>query len=201
VTLLASKIIWCAGVVSWFIIRYPHDRRSRRTSKVRIVGHGFERMLLAISTCGLGIVPALFVFTGLLKFADYPVQFWQPWAGGMVFLTALWMFRQTHAQLGRNWSVTLEVRANHSLVTEGIYRHVRHPMYTAFLLWALAQAILLPNWIADFAGIVGFGTLYLFRVGPEEAMLLETFGEDYRDYMKRTGRIIPRRLSRHTEPS
>ena len=102
------------------------------------------------------------------------------------------MFRKTHAQLGRNWSVTLEVRVDHSLITDGVYAHVRHPMYTAFWLWALAQAILLPNWIAGFAGIFGFGTLYLFRVGREETMLLETFGDEYRDYMRRTGRVIPR---------
>jgi protein-S-isoprenylcysteine O-methyltransferase Ste14 len=51
---------------------------------------------------------------------------------------------------------------------------------------------LLPNWIAGLAGILGFGTLYLFRVGREEAMLLEAFGDEYRDYMRRTGRVIPR---------
>jgi protein-S-isoprenylcysteine O-methyltransferase Ste14 len=145
-----------------------------------------------ISTTGLGILPALFVFSDILRFADYPIHFWQPWLGLLVFVFALWMFRKTHAQLGRNWSVTLEVRVDHSLITDGVYAHVRHPMYTAFWLWALAQAILLPNWIAGFAGILGFGTLYLFRVGREEEMLLETFGDEYRDYMRRTGRIIPR---------
>ena len=190
--LLASKVIWCVGVVCWFVIRYPHARRSRRTSKARIVGRGLERLLLMISTTGLGIFPALFVFSDILRFADYPIQFWQPWLGLLVFAFALWMFRKTHAQLGRNWSVTLEVRVDHSLITDGVYAHVRHPMYTAFWLWALAQAILLPNWIAGFAGILGFGTLYLFRVGREEAMLLETFGDEYRGYMRRTGRIIPR---------
>jgi protein-S-isoprenylcysteine O-methyltransferase Ste14 len=145
-----------------------------------------------ISTTGLGILPALFVFSDILRFADYPVQFWQPWLGLLVFAFALWMFRKTHAQLGRNWSVTLEVRVDHALITDGVYVHVRHPMYTAFWLWALAQAILLPNWIAGFAGILGFGTLYLFRVRREEAMLLGTFGGEYRDYMRRTGRVIPR---------
>jgi protein-S-isoprenylcysteine O-methyltransferase Ste14 len=64
-------------------------------------------------------------------------------------------------------------------------------MYTAFWLWALAQAVLLPNWMAGFSGIAGFGTLYLFRVGREEKMLLETFGDEYRGYMSRTRRIIP----------
>ena len=46
--------------------------------------------------------------------------------------------------------------------------------------------------VDGFAGILGFGTLYLFRVGREEEMLLETFGDEYRDYMRRTGRVIPR---------
>ena len=112
--LLASKIIWCVGVVCWFVIRYPHARRSRRTSKARIIGRGLERLLLMISTTGLGILPALFVFSDILRFADYPIQFWQPWLGLLVFAFALSMFRKTHAQLGRNWSVTLEVRVDHS---------------------------------------------------------------------------------------
>jgi protein-S-isoprenylcysteine O-methyltransferase Ste14 len=65
-------------------------------------------------------------------------------------------------------------------------------MYAAFFLWALAQALLLPNWIAGPAGIVGFGTLFFFRIGREERLMEETFGEDYRRYMARTGRIVPR---------
>ena len=89
VILLASKIIWCVGVVCWFVIRYPHARRSRRTNKARIVGRGLERLLLMISTTGLGILPALFVFSDILRFADYPIQFWQPWLGLLVFAFAL----------------------------------------------------------------------------------------------------------------
>jgi protein-S-isoprenylcysteine O-methyltransferase Ste14 len=188
---LAMKIVWCLGVVGWFVIRYPHARRSRRTIKARIVNRNVERLLLSISSCGLGILPALYVFTPLLKFADYPPQPWQPWVGAAIFGFALWMFHRTHSDLGRNWSVTLEVREKHVLVTEGIYTRVRHPMYLAFWLWAVAQLVLLPNWVAGPAGILGFGTLYLVRVSREEAMMLQTFGDEYRAYMKRTARLIP----------
>lgn len=188
---LAMKIIWCLGVIGWFVIRYPHARRSRRTVKARIVNRNVERLLLSISTCGLGIVPALYVFTPLLKLGDYHPQPWQPWAGAAIFGLALWIFRRTHSDLGRNWSVTLEVREKHALVTEGIYKRVRHPMYLAFWLWAVAQALLLPNWIAGPAGIIGFGTLYFMRIGREEEMMLQSFGDEYRTYMKRTARLIP----------
>ena len=87
--------------------------------------------------------------------------------------------------------MTLEVRERHTLVTNGVYNRVRHPMYAAFWLWAVAQTLLLPNWIAGPAGLVGFGTLFFLRVGPEERMMLEAFGDDYRRYMERTARIVP----------
>ena len=64
-------------------------------------------------------------------------------------------------------------------------------MYAAFWLCAVAQALLLPNWIAGLSGLVGFGTLFFFRVGNEERMMLETFGDEYRQYMARTNRVIP----------
>ena len=190
-TVLMSKIVWCLGVIGWFATRYPYARRARRVAKVRTPYRSREFVLMSISATGLGIVPALYVFTDALRFADYPIQIWQPVLGAVLFAGALYLFRRTHKDLGRNWSVTLEVREQHALVTEGIYKSVRHPMYSAFWLWAVAQAVLLPNWVAGFAGIVGFGTLFFLRVGKEEAMMLATFGDSYRSYMQRTWRVLP----------
>lgn len=188
---LIGKIIWLIGVIGWFVIRFPHDRRSRRTPRARRDVGPREFFSLAMSTMGLGIIPAIYVFTGAPRFANYPFSAIQALAGAAVFAFALWLFYRTHADLGRNWSVTLEVRDQHKLVTGGVYNSVRHPMYAAFWLWAVAQAIILPNWFAGLAGLVGFGTLFFLRVGNEERMMADTFGDDYRDYMKRTARIIP----------
>jgi protein-S-isoprenylcysteine O-methyltransferase Ste14 len=111
--------------------------------------------------------------------------------GTLVFSVALWLFYRTHYDLGRAWSVTLEIRDAHALVTGGVYARVRHPMYSAFFLWAIAQALLLPNFVAGFAGLIGFGVLFAGRVGREEEMMLKTFGDEYRAYMARTRRIVP----------
>ena len=91
----------------------------------------------------------------------------------------------------RNWPVTLAVRREHVLVTGGVYRYVRHPMYTAFWLWALAHALTLQNWLVGPAGIIGFGTLYLFRVAREEALMRDTFGTAWDAYAARTPRVVP----------
>ena len=123
--------------------------------------------------------------------AKYPFQPVMAWLGLLVFIGSLWLFYQVHRELGRNWSDSLEVRQSHTLVTDGLYRYVRHPMYSAFWLWALAQALLLPNWIAGFSGIVGFGTLFFGRVFEEERLMEQAFGAEYRDYMRRTWRIVP----------
>jgi protein-S-isoprenylcysteine O-methyltransferase Ste14 len=64
-------------------------------------------------------------------------------------------------------------------------------MYTAFWLMGLGQALLLPNWVAGGAGLVGFGVLYFLRIDHEERMMIQTFGDEYRSYMTRTKRIIP----------
>jgi protein-S-isoprenylcysteine O-methyltransferase Ste14 len=64
-------------------------------------------------------------------------------------------------------------------------------MYTSFFLLAIAQVLLLPNWFAGLAGLVGVTILYAFRVRQEERMMLERFGADYQAYMAHTARVIP----------
>jgi protein-S-isoprenylcysteine O-methyltransferase Ste14 len=83
------------------------------------------------------------------------------------------------------------VREQHALITTGVYRLVRHPMYTSFFLLGLAQLLLLPNWLAGASGLAGALILFAFRVAREERMMLETFGDEYRYYIGRTKRIIP----------
>jgi protein-S-isoprenylcysteine O-methyltransferase Ste14 len=190
-TPLVAKIIWAVCAAGWYIIRFPHEQRSRRAAVTRDRADGTEIALMLISLTGLGILPTAYVATGFRHFADYPFSPIQGWIGTALFAGALYLFHRTHRDLGRNWSVTLKVREEHRLITQGIYSRVRHPMYSAFFLWALAQLFLLPNFIAGPSGLIGFGTLYLFRVNREEAMMLETFGDEYRRYRDRTKRLVP----------
>jgi protein-S-isoprenylcysteine O-methyltransferase Ste14 len=186
-----AKLVWVAGIVGWYAIRYPHQRRSRKTPVASRRERVREGILLAASFTGLFILPVIYVTTGEPQVADYPFHPPLAWLGTAVFAVALIGFYRTHRDLGRFWSVTLTIRQTHELVTTGVYRHVRHPMYAAFLLWAVAQGLLLPNWIAGPAGLVGFGTLFGLRVRREERMMEAAFGDAYRAYAARTWRVIP----------
>ena len=76
-------------------------------------------------------------------------------------------------------------------MTSGIYRYVRHPMYTSIFLYALGQALVVPNWIAGPANLVAFCVLFAVRVQSEEQMMAEKFGDQYRIYQAKTKRLIP----------
>jgi protein-S-isoprenylcysteine O-methyltransferase Ste14 len=186
-----SKIVWLVFAVGWALLRLNPNRRARKTT-VRYSARGIrETVLLAVSFTGLGIVPCIYVATRLLRFADYPFAPVASYLGIAVDVVSLWLFYRTHRDLGHNWSVSLDLRERHTLVTTGIYAIVRHPMYAGFWLMALAQALLLPNWVAGPAGLLGFGILFFGRVRREEEMMITAFGDEYRDYMRRTARVVP----------
>jgi protein-S-isoprenylcysteine O-methyltransferase Ste14 len=194
-TATLAKLLWLLGIVGWIAIRYPFQRRARRLGVARSAGGARDRALLVVAALGQFILPAAYVAVSLAVahpiFGDYPFSPVQGWLGLLALIASLVLFRLTHKQLGRNWSVTLETRERHKLVTEGLYGWVRHPMYSSFLLAAIAQALLIPNWIAGPIGLVAVAVLVLLRIGREEALMIETFGEDYRAYMDRTARIVP----------
>jgi protein-S-isoprenylcysteine O-methyltransferase Ste14 len=186
-----AQNVWWVCVLAWFLMRLPHQLRSYRQPVRTSRRDAFDWSVLAFMTLCNGVLPAGYVLFKLPRISNYP--FYPPcaWIGTAVFLAALCLFYRTHQDLGRNWSSSLEIRREHSLVTTGIYRLVRHPMYLAFLLWGLAQAILLPNWIAGPAGLVGSLTLFLSRVRREERLMAQEFGEQYDAYISRTWRLVP----------
>jgi protein-S-isoprenylcysteine O-methyltransferase Ste14 len=186
-----GEIVWVLGVIAWYVIRYPFERRAKRSRVVSDRRSPSDIAGLAAALLGLAIVPGFYVATGIPETADYPASAWAVALGSVIFATALWVFRRSHKELGRNWSITLEIRERHKLVCTGPYAVIRHPMYTSFMLMGLGQAFLLSNWVAGAAGLIGFAVLFFLRVNKEERMMLENFGPEYRAYMERTKRIIP----------
>lgn len=188
---VAGKLAWALFAVLWGVIRYRYAHRARRNRPIEERDRVREIVLLTVSLAGYLGVPIIYLATPWLSFADYPFQPPLLGAGVLASAASLWLFWRSHADLGRNFSARLVIRRKHDLVTNGVYRLIRHPMYSSFLLWSLGQALLLPNWMTGLAGLFGFCILYFVRVGREETLMLQTFGDAYRDYMVRTKRILP----------
>jgi protein-S-isoprenylcysteine O-methyltransferase Ste14 len=157
---------------------------------------GAGKLFLFFSFLGVQVLPFIYIFSSFLDFADYdlPVGVGRilGWSGCVVFAAAIWVLWRSHVDLGRNFSPELKIREKHKLVTGGIFYIIRHPMYSAHWIWALAQAMLLQNWIAGLSMLVAFWPLYLYRITREEYMMCDQFGDEYRNYMGKTGRIFPR---------
>lgn len=185
-----GKVIILASSIVMVIIRAPHGQRSRGVKVAKSRRGALETLLLTFAWIAF-FVPLFWVATPVFAFADYPLHAVPLLAGVACLAVGLWLFARSHADLGTNWSITLEVREKHRLVTQGIYRTLRHPMYSSLLLYALGQALVVPNWVAGPSYGVAMALLFAFRLGPEERMMLDEFGKDYEAYMGRTKRLIP----------
>ena len=174
------------------IIRAPIDRKRRqgRISERRVTTQ--EQLLLGLLTLGGFVVPLIYTFTNWLDFANYTLPGWAGWIGVLLTAGALFVFWRAHADLGLNWSPSLEIREKHELITRGIYGVIRHPMYASQWLLSLATPLLLQNWIAGFLNFLVFIPFYLLRVKAEEQMMLDSFGAPYQEYLQKTGGVLPK---------
>jgi protein-S-isoprenylcysteine O-methyltransferase Ste14 len=186
------NVVFFVGFLAYLRIRGVYAHRTKSEEKTHRQIDGLEKTLLIAVISSSLLLPILYLFTPLLNFADYDLPAVVRWLGAAIMLAALWLFWRSHADLGQNWSVSLEIRKGHQLVRHGVYRLIRHPMYAAIWLWSIAQALLLANWLAGWSAVVPFAAMYFLRTPREERMLCEYLGQDYRDYMRQTGRLFPR---------
>ncbi len=192
--------VFFIGLVVQFMIRHHFIQRTKSEKKTVRQVDLIEKILLAAVLPAALLFPPLYCFTPLLSFADYELASSIRWAGAAIMIASLWLFMRSHVDLGQNWSVSLELRQDHQLVSHGVYRWVRHPMYASIWLWGLAQGMMLANWFAGWAVIPAFAAMYFIRTPREERLMCEEFGDGYREYARLTGRLFPR-LTKAAEPA
>jgi protein-S-isoprenylcysteine O-methyltransferase Ste14 len=187
---------WNAFFAACFVVflgirRRWIDRTKGETKALRRIDL-VERILLTAMRPGTLVLPLLYLLTSWLSFADYSLPGPVKALGAMLIVASLVLFAKSHAALGRNWSVSLEIREGHELVTGGLYARWRHPMYSAILGWSVAQGLLLENWLAGWSMLPAMLALVAVRVPREERMMTERFGDAYVAYMARTHRLAPK---------
>ena len=191
-SLTPRNIAFLLGFIAYIAIRGRFASGTRDNVKTVRRVDATEKILLVVVGVTSLLFPALYLATPWLAFADYPLPAAASWLGFALMLASIVLFYRAHADLGLNWSATLEMREGHTLVTHGVYRTIRHPMYAAILLFDLAQGLMLANWLAGWSALAAFLLLYVIRAPREERMMADAFGDAYRNYVKRTGRLFPR---------
>jgi protein-S-isoprenylcysteine O-methyltransferase Ste14 len=190
---LVAKLIYIAGYwIANFVIRAPYIKAHRRIPIRANCKTLLDTVLFVAVSAGASLIALVYVFTPLFAFADYRIPLSIGVLGVAVLLAGDWLFWRAHKDLGTNWSPTLEIREGHTLVAQGIYRRIRHPMYASIWLLLIAQAMILPNYIAGFSGLVPFAVLYFVRVTREEQMMSAAFGSAYEEHRSNTGRLFPK---------
>lgn len=186
------EIVYLTGFTAATIIRSYYGLQFKRKE---VVHSQKENPVVFIGMALWGVVlmlPFLAMFSNVLEMAEYQIITSLRMLGAFIFIGGLWVLWRSHVDLADNFSPALFIRNKHTLITTGIYQKIRHPMYLSFFMWAIGQALLITNWLAGPLGLLAFALIYLFRVEHEEQQLLDQFGDEYQQYQKKTGRLLPK---------
>jgi protein-S-isoprenylcysteine O-methyltransferase Ste14 len=180
-----------ALLIAGFAVRFYYQAQQRHVERVSARSLGRDKFFYWLVFTSYVLV-LVYSFSTLLDAAHVDLPDALRWLGAPFGIAGVALLAATHRALGRNWSGVLEIAEKHALIVSGPYRRVRHPMYTAFFCIAIANALLCANLIVAIVGLAAVAMMYVARVTDEEAMLIEQFGDEYRRYMQRTGRLVPK---------
>ena len=187
--------IYILLILSTELIRLPYYLNTfQRRRQAIIIPHKpdwKDRFLFFLVIMGIWAVPILKMRTTWFSVFNYQLPAIARSFGILIYLLGTALLIHAHHQLNQNWSPAIELNTAQVLVTTGIYRWIRHPIYAAIWLMVFAQSLLVTNWLAGFSGIITFFFLYHYRIRKEEKVLMDYFGEAYLEYSLQTGRLVP----------
>ena len=189
---ISYRITLVVLIIAFLVIRAPNVIRASKTEKVEEKKTTRERILVFLNFVGMMGLPFVYILTTWLDIFSIPLPEFISGIGICLNIVGLCLLVWVHRALGQHWSMMLKLGEEHKLVTTGPYSRIRHPMYTYFTVMVISNALISANLLVGVFGIAVWTLLYIVRIDDEEDMLLEEFGDDYREYMKRTGRLFPK---------
>ena len=188
------RIILPAVMVAFALHRGYYVRKhgeERNTLKKREEGLA-SKIAGILGMIGFVAIWVYAIYPAWLSWASLPLPLWMRWAGLGIALLGFALLQWAQNTLGKNWSDTPRMIKEQSLITSGPYQFIRHPIYTAFLLILGSTFLISANWLIGLA-CIGMTVLEVTsRISFEEKLMLEYFGDQYHEYMKRTGKLLPK---------
>jgi len=189
------RLILIASSLIVFPIAIYHRLKAHSTGETLDRWKEGPYILFTLRPLGIAVMVGLFAYMvnpARMAWSSLPLPTWLRWVGVGVAVFGGALFIWTLRNLGKNLTDTVVTRREHTLVTTGPYRWVRHPFYVAAALTLLGNSLAAANWFLLGGGLLVF-TLLAIRTRIEEAELLARFGGAYEEYMGRTHRFLPRR--------
>ncbi len=190
---LLFRLLFIAIYAVFFGVRIRYRVESvRRVPERRQRAESLASKALIIAILGyLASIVLYMLDVPWTSWSQVPLPPWLRWLGVIGASSTVLLVAWTHRALGRQYSAEFAIQKDHVLVTTGPYARTRHPMYTALNMFSFSMAITTSNLLVLlFAILVILPFPWIAR--EEEQVLLETFGEEYREYMRSTGRFFPR---------
>jgi protein-S-isoprenylcysteine O-methyltransferase len=186
---LAYAIVFWATYVLWLILETIGSRTKRSGDPAKARDRGSFRLLMALLWLALGLAFALsFILPQATILWHRAVVFFV----GIALMLAGIAFRfYAMSVLGRFFTYDVAVHAGQTVVEAGPYRYIRHPSYTGALVTLVGLGLALGNWAGLLALLACMGAAYAYRISVEEAALLAALGEPYKQYVRRTCRLVP----------
>ena len=184
---ISFGVLW--GI--YFFVRLVFQKRVKRSEEYTRVNEKQEMLLFRLFALAYLLLPFYFL-TPWVDFAGMPFPQWLRWLGALINALGIVLFAWSHLALGNNWTAVMALAKEHEMVESGPYRYIRHPMYLAFFVTGAGFFILSANWLLGIVYFLPLMVMYVTRASREEQMMIERFGDQYREYMKRTGRLLPR---------
>jgi len=198
---LIFRIILLSLWISIAVVRGYYGRKTKTHDSLDGMK---EKLKTAESEMGRGgiALAAVFAVIGVLGIILYflappwwtwthiPLDEWVQWSGAILASISILYLIWVHRHLDSQWSIALEIYEDHKLITTGPYRRVRHPMYLGMFVYTIGLCLI----SLDVLVILFFMYTILVnyrRIPGEEQMMIDQFGEEYTEYMKRTGKLIP----------
>ena len=191
------RLILVVGALVVFPVAIYHRLKAHSTDERLDRWKEGAFILFTLRPIGIAVMVGLISYLlspASMAWSSVPLPVWLRWTGVAFGALGGTLFVWTFRNLGRNLTDTVVTRREHTLVTTGPYRWIRHPFYVAAALSMLGNGLAAANWFLLIGGAAVF-TLLAIRVRIEEAHLLARFGRAYQAYVDRTGRFLPR-LSR-----
>lgn len=187
------RLLFIAIYAVFFIVRIRYRVESaRREPERRQRLESWASKVLIIAILGYLASIVLYMLGVPWIFWSYlAMPPWLRWLGVIGASSSVLLVARIHRALGRQYSAELAIQKDHVLVTTGPYARTRHPMYTALNMFSFSMAMTTSNLLVLFFAILVI-LPFPWIAREEEQVLLETFGEEYREYMRRTGRFFPR---------